>query len=377
MKFVEYLESNGTQYIDTNILAQSNLKIELQAELTTKDGSQAFFGGQNSASNNRLAWYYYKNNEMYYYYASSRYPYVKRSDFASKHIYVFDSYKVYIDGEEVSFSASVSTTSFTSSYTMYLFARNLGGTVSDMANMKLYYFKVWKNDELLGDFVPALDENEVPCLYDKVTESYFYNAGTGSFTAGNVIEEPDFDPESTTKYLIRSEDTLFSIVDDELVFLEETELTSDVFHSHGLDELPDWTLLMELTNPEILYWQESEEDELPVLKATLTAVPVPQTITVPIDLSHPTILGVQKVTTECTGNPLFAFSFDDGATWKVHNGTDWTNGTEMTKDVLEAITTEQWTQAIEGMSSFMLKITLNTTEDTVTKVVIDYINEGE
>ena len=159
-------------------------------------------------------------------------------------------------------------------------------------------------------------------------------------------------------------------------------MNSTVFEDSGFDELPDGSLLSGLVNPEILYWQNNfVEGELPVLKATLTATPYPQTVvTNPIDLSHPTILGVQNVTVNCTGNPLFACSFDDGVTWKVHNGSEWTDIVDfigMTKDVFEAITTEQWSQTITGLSSFMLWFILNTTEDTVTNVIIDYINEGE
>jgi hypothetical protein len=201
---LEYIQSSGTQYIDTGVLAQSDLKIEMQAELTTTDGSQAFFGGQNSTSSNRLAWYYYKNTEMYYYYASSKYPFVKRSDFASKHIYVFDNNKVYIDGVTVSFSTSISATSFTSSYTMYLFARNLGGTASDMADMKLYYFKVWKNDELLGDFVPAKRKSDGEIgLYDVESGVFYSNQGTGTFIAGQELTDDEWEePKEPEKPVI-------------------------------------------------------------------------------------------------------------------------------------------------------------------------------
>lgn len=276
---------------------------------------------------------------------------------------------------------SVVTDGNTSYNSYFDFGEGKQYVVIDLGDIyDISYIKVWRyysGGRIYKDIFIKVSKDDVDytTVFSSEVDGTYKETSSGYQI--DLPEEPDLEPEVTTKYLLRSEGMLCTVADDELVILEETELTADVFHSHGLDELPDWTLLMELTNPEVLYWQESEEDELPVLKATLTAVPVPQTITVPIDLSHPTILGVQKVTTECTGNPLFACSFDDGTTWKVHNGSDWTNGTEMTKDVLEAITTEQWTQAIEGLSSFMLKITLNTTEDTVTKVVIDYINEGE
>lgn len=43
-------------------------------------------------------------------------------------------------------------------------------------------FKPNNNDALVRDYAPALDPDGVACLYDKVSEKYVYNAGTGSFT---------------------------------------------------------------------------------------------------------------------------------------------------------------------------------------------------
>lgn len=183
------------------------------------------------------------------------------------------------------------------------------------------------------------------------------------------------------RYLIRSNHSLYTIVDGTLTALQETIVESSLFSSKGFDELPDSSLLLGLWNPEILYWQSSTEYGLPTMTATMNATPLPQAIvTNPIDMSHPTIKGIQRATVSCTGNPLFACSFDDGATWKVHNGSEWADMVDsvgMTKTVLEEITTEQWSQVIEGLSSFKLWFILNTTEDTVTNVVIDYLNEGE
>jgi hypothetical protein len=44
-----------------------------------------------------------------------------------------------------------------------------------------YYTKIWDNGELVRDFIPARDDNGVVCMYDQVTERYFYNKGEGEF----------------------------------------------------------------------------------------------------------------------------------------------------------------------------------------------------
>ena len=58
---------------------------------------------------------------------------------------------------------------------------------------KIYNYKAFDgNDNLLLDMVPALDSNNIACMYDKVSETFFYNQGTGDFIAGPIktsIEE--------------------------------------------------------------------------------------------------------------------------------------------------------------------------------------------
>ena len=53
---------------------------------------------------------------------------------------------------------------------------------SAKSSAKLYYCQMWDDDVLVRDYIPVLDENNVACLYDKVSETYFYNAGTGIFS---------------------------------------------------------------------------------------------------------------------------------------------------------------------------------------------------
>jgi hypothetical protein len=37
---------------------------------------------------------------------------------------------------------------------------------------------------LVADFIPVLDLNDTPCMYDKVSGELFYNKGTGEFLYG-------------------------------------------------------------------------------------------------------------------------------------------------------------------------------------------------
>lgn len=45
--------------------------------------------------------------------------------------------------------------------------------------MALYGFKIYENDVLVHDYVPYLDSNNTPCLYDADNDEYLYQSGTG------------------------------------------------------------------------------------------------------------------------------------------------------------------------------------------------------
>lgn len=181
------------------------------------------------------------------------------------------------------------------------------------------------------------------------------------------------------KYLIRSNSTLYTITDGALTALTESEVTASLFQTYGLDELPDGSLLLSLTDPEVLYWHDST-DELPALTIRVTgSPPVPQTvITGPQDMSDPTILGIESASVDASDDVLFALSFDDGGTWKAYSGTGWvTLGTEnagMTKATMENIGLEAWAEVVTS-ASYRVRFTMVSVNSYVAGVVINYINK--
>ena len=72
---------------------------------------------------------------------------------------------------------------------MIIYGLNNAGSKDKAPGIKIYYFQIYDNDTLVRDFVPVLDYNGVPCMFDKVTETFFYNQGTGDFIAGPIVAE--------------------------------------------------------------------------------------------------------------------------------------------------------------------------------------------
>ena len=55
---------------------------------------------------------------------------------------------------------------------------------------KIFYFE-YDDGVQHRQFIPVLDWNMKPCLYDKVSGELFYNAGTGDFIAGPRLYPSD------------------------------------------------------------------------------------------------------------------------------------------------------------------------------------------
>lgn len=181
------------------------------------------------------------------------------------------------------------------------------------------------------------------------------------------------------KYLVYDDVTkkYYNIVNNTLNELDIEEVTSDIFKTYGNDIVPLSNLLIILQKPKILYWQDSNDD-LPLLKANITAVPLPQTIiTTDIDISDSSITGIEKVSGEYAGNPVIAVSFDNGKSWKSYN-EQWTllsdSTTGMSMETLAAIPAESWNEQIKGLTSFKMRFTLTAADDVVTNVIIDFMN---
>ena len=220
-------------------------------------------------------------------------------------------------------------------------------------------------------------QERLACWFDdgsgEVNHTFKTCNNTGSSDA--IIESVQLIPKKP-KYLIRNNDTIYTVSDGALTEVTGT-LNAQLFQNYGVEIMPDGALLMTLSNPEVLCWKDSLI--VPTLTATVTAVPQPQVIlSEQINLMDGSIKGIEGVAVDCKGEPIFAVSFDNKATWIIHNGTDWVavadEITGMTKAVFEAITMEQWQAQYEASSDMYIRCTLLDETQSLTTVNIDFVN---
>ena len=176
------IESTGTQYIDTGISGSANLKVETDFQLANTTDSGTIFG--NYTSSNLLVSGY--SNGGKFSYPGNRRPVnitINTPDL-NRHTIIFNNgdNKYYFDGAEV--TAAGTAAYFYSNANIFLF--NYYGALSVSISAKIYSFKITdtSTDTVLINMVPVLDGNGVPCMWDTVSQTFFYNQGTGDFLYG-------------------------------------------------------------------------------------------------------------------------------------------------------------------------------------------------
>lgn len=79
-----------------------------------------------------------------------------------------------------------------------VYTYKLGGVESSSSTLyyamqgEIAYNKFYIGGELVQDLRPCIDAQGVVCFYDMVTRKYFYNQGTGTLKAGNIIKFVDY-----------------------------------------------------------------------------------------------------------------------------------------------------------------------------------------
>ena len=181
------------------------------------------------------------------------------------------------------------------------------------------------------------------------------------------------------RFLIRVGNEIYTKVDNRVTSLGEVEVTSELFLASGFEDAPTSNDLIGFENPEVLLWNNSE-DNVHWLTATVKAIPKnnQQIITNAIDLTHSSITGIENAVADCDGELVIAVSFDNKQTWKAWNGETWSLLSEefsgMSKETLESITLDQWNLVYSGATSMYLKVSFLDTTQVIRTITIDFAN---
>ncbi len=177
---LEYIESTGTQYIDTGIKPNQDTRVAL--EFNDLNQSVAFLFGSRISSGN--AEFGYLNGTSVG--QGARYG-AQQGTLAITH-----NVKLTLNANKTQWALSngntttFQSTTFQSTQNCALFGFNNGGSVN-FVSIRVYSCKIYDNNILIRDFIPAKDKDDIVCLYDTVSKTFFYNQGTGDFIAGQEV----------------------------------------------------------------------------------------------------------------------------------------------------------------------------------------------
>lgn len=181
-----YLESNGTQYINTEIIPTQNTRIVAKIEVLNQNNYNWIFGVINRATLGKESCYGVAINGSRFYSEISGTNKTYGNTLTYGTPYEFDFTVTEITTPSGTYETGATTLAQTE-IQMYMFANNAGGgaTYDQRFIGRIYYFKIYENEELIRHFVPVptglqIGDFIVPSngMWDLV-EQKFYNTVTG------------------------------------------------------------------------------------------------------------------------------------------------------------------------------------------------------
>ena len=192
---LEYIQSTGTQYINTGFQPNQNTEISATAYLTAQDAGAWLFGARNANSVATFGFLTYENAYR------SDYNTDQNKSIPATYSDPFDIDKnknqTQINGETEAISTAGT---FQCNYPLILFANNTGGNISGFGSGKIYQLSIYDNGTLVRDFIPCRNPSGEIGLYDTVNSQFYKNEGSGIFVSG-----PRIDADPNTLLLLHGE----------------------------------------------------------------------------------------------------------------------------------------------------------------------------
>ena len=186
---IEYLESTGTQYIDTGIIPTLKTDYKVKYASTTATNATDGWSFLGIRSGGVVFDIFY--NSGGYGVSFSKWntwletPASNRLQQNEPRTFEIQGYDCLLDGELLgTFNISDTQINKAANRSMYLFRTNTTGSsywYNTTATGRMYYAQFWDNGTLVRDFIPVLDPDGMPAMYDKVEKRLYKNLGSGNF----------------------------------------------------------------------------------------------------------------------------------------------------------------------------------------------------
>lgn len=189
----DYIESSGTQYINTGYTVTTGTRIEIVANVPDNSNAYpALFGARNNTIDEVVIFVEFNGPNIAMIWANGDTEFAplfwERGYIGKKCEYILGQNGVtgIRDKDNYGFKG-IRTTGTGTSQPLYIFALNENGSPNSVTfcTAKLYRMRIYENDTLVHEYIPWTDSNNVVCLKDTVSSDLLYNAGTGVFVRGS------------------------------------------------------------------------------------------------------------------------------------------------------------------------------------------------
>ncbi|MBR2939613.1 MAG: hypothetical protein IKC15_07140, partial [Kiritimatiellae bacterium] len=191
---VQYIESSGTQNLNTGIAPKTTTRVVCDFQYTVVDGSAQC--GWGSTGSKESFFFGVAGDGTFKASVSGNFT-VSPTGVAAdtdRHTFDISMSALKLDGTAFANATTSPFSNAASGNTLYLFALHAGWSpnVVNYASMRIYSCKIYDGETLVRDFVPVVRASDSKAgLYDLETDAFFGNGGTGDFSAGPEVLQSD------------------------------------------------------------------------------------------------------------------------------------------------------------------------------------------
>lgn len=187
-----YLQSDGTQWIDTGVIPDNETGLYFNALQLTYGNFVPFGVDESGDAMNSIYPPRFSNKDLYYRWGGATIKMMtwdKAGDLIfHSSLNLYNSKIAKFDSEDTDVETSITSQTGTYTLPIWLFSYNYGGTYTATYGKwagRVYRAQITQGDTLIHDFVPCLDANGRPCMYDiagggTVEDDTYYNQSGGT-----------------------------------------------------------------------------------------------------------------------------------------------------------------------------------------------------
>lgn len=182
---VAYIESSGTEYIDTGVNPTQSTRIVLSIQ-TQQVGSTLCGADVGWIPNNGLAL-----GPTFAHYGTQSCSNIQGINDGQPHVVELGVAKLLLDTVTM---YSFAEQTFSVNYPIALCANNRAGSIEEFVAMAIMSAKIYNGENLMRDFLPCMNSSGAVGLYDLISDQFYGNSGSGAFVAGPEVPPPEPEP---------------------------------------------------------------------------------------------------------------------------------------------------------------------------------------